>query len=63
MKTKKSVSKRIRVTKTGKIVRRSMGVNHFKSRKNGNAIRQKRKTTGINQPKRALVNYSRIDTK
>lgn len=42
--TTKSFSKRIRITKTGKAVRRPMGVNHFKTRKNANGIRNKRIT-------------------
>lgn len=40
--TTKSFSKRIRITKTGKAVRRPMGVNHFKTRKNAKGIRNKR---------------------
>jgi ribosomal protein L35 len=40
--TTKSFSKRIRITKNGKAIRRAMGVNHFKTRKNANGIRRKR---------------------
>ncbi len=40
--TTKSFSKRIRLTKTGKALRRPMGVNHFKTRQNANGIRNKR---------------------
>lgn len=42
--TKKSVAKRVKITRTGKIVRRPMGVNHFKTRKSTNNNRGKRKT-------------------
>ena len=38
----KSFSKRIRITRNGKAIRRPMGVNHFKTRKNANGIRKKR---------------------
>lgn len=41
--TKKSLAKRVRITSTGKLVRRSMGVNHFKTRKSTNNNRAKRK--------------------
>jgi ribosomal protein L35 len=41
--TKKSLAKRVRITRTGKLVRRSMGVNHFKTRKSTNNNRDKRR--------------------
>jgi ribosomal protein L35 len=56
-KTTKSVSKRIKITKTGKMIHRSMGVNHFKSKKNGKQIRQKRKTHSLDYSKRRILNY------
>ncbi|MBI2013485.1 MAG: 50S ribosomal protein L35 [Candidatus Colwellbacteria bacterium] len=42
MKTRKSVSKRIRITKTGKILRRKMAQGHFRASKSGKQIRDKR---------------------
>ena len=42
-KTRKSLSKRFKITKTGKILRRVSGQNHLRSKKSGQAIRQKRK--------------------
>ena len=42
--TKKSVAKRVKITRTGKIVRRPMGVNHFKTRKSNRNLRGKRQT-------------------
>jgi ribosomal protein L35 len=45
--TKKSVASRIRVTKNGKLMRRSMGQGHFKAKKTGKQTRQKRLTTRI----------------
>ena len=46
--TTKSFSKRIRITKNGKAVRRVMGLNHFKTRKNANGIRTKRTQRTLN---------------
>lgn len=42
MKTKKSISKRFRVTKTGKVIKRKSGQGHFNSRETGNVRRNKR---------------------
>lgn len=45
----KSVSKRIKVTGTGKLMRRRMGIDHFKAKKSGNQTRRKRLTLAINR--------------
>ncbi len=42
-KTKKSVSKKVKVTGSGKITRRSTGHNHYNSRDTGNDTRKKRR--------------------
>ncbi len=42
-KTKKAISKRFRFTKNGKILRRAIGQNHFRSKKSGNKIRKLKK--------------------
>lgn len=42
MKTNKSYSKRIRVTKNGKLVVRAKGQNHFNAKASGNQRRAKR---------------------
>jgi ribosomal protein L35 len=55
MSVKKSVSKRIRITKNGKIVRRPMGVNHFRTRKSTNNVRSKRKTVSLGYPIKAII--------
>ena len=44
---KKAVAKRIKVTKTGKMLRRPMAVDHFRSKKSGNKIRLKKKFSTI----------------
>lgn len=41
-KTKKSIAKRIRVTKNGKVLRRSMGLDHFRARQTSKSLRGKR---------------------
>jgi ribosomal protein L35 len=53
----KSVRKRIRITKNGKVVRRPMGVNHFKTRKTGRAIQNRRKSLGLDYPLKKLASY------
>jgi len=41
-KTKKSISKRFKVTKTGKVIKRTAGQGHYNSRETGNVRRNKR---------------------
>jgi len=53
----KSITKRIRITKTGKIVRRSMGIGHFRTRTTQKNIRNKRKSRSLNFPMKTLKNY------
>ena len=57
MSISKSLTKRIRITKNGKIVRRAMGVNHFRTRTNAKSIRNKRKSRGLDFPIKTLKNY------
>lgn len=44
MKTNKSYSKRIRVTRTGKLVARARGQNHFNAKQSGTKRSGKRRT-------------------
>ena len=53
----KTLTKRIRITRTGKVVRRPMAVNHFRTRANAKGIRNKRKTRGLDYPLKKLINY------
>jgi ribosomal protein L35 len=55
-KTNKSVSKRIRRTKNGKVLRRPMGVNHFKTRKNGKGVQKKRGTRTLEMTNKRIAN-------
>jgi len=50
MKTKKSLTKRFKLTKTGKILRRSTGQDHYRSKKTGKQIRQKRRWVELPKP-------------
>ncbi|MBI4085703.1 MAG: hypothetical protein HY433_00435 [Candidatus Liptonbacteria bacterium] len=54
---KKSLSNRIKITRTGKLTRRSMAVNHFRTRKSTANIRQKKKQRGLNYPRKELLSY------
>ena len=42
-KTKKALTKRFKITKNGKILRRATGQNHYRSKKTGEAKRKGRK--------------------
>jgi ribosomal protein L35 len=53
----KSVTKRIRITKNGKVVRRPMGVNHFKTRKTGRGIQKSRRSLSLDYPMKKIINY------
>jgi len=53
----KAASKRIRITKNGKIVRRSMAVNHFRTRTSQKNIRGKSKTRSLDYPIKKILNY------
>lgn len=54
---KKSVTKRFKFTKTGKMIRRPMGVNHFKTRNSNKVNRGKRNTRTLDYPKKSILNY------
>lgn len=43
MKTRKSIIKRFKITKTGKILRRVAGQDHYRAKKSGKAVRRGRK--------------------
>jgi len=43
MKTRKALIKRFKITKTGKVLRRATGQNHFRAKKTGKKIRKIRK--------------------
>jgi len=43
MKTRKSIAKRFKITKTGKVLHRPVGQDHFRAKKRSKKIRQTRK--------------------
>lgn len=49
MKTRKSLTKRFKITKTGKILRRPCGQNHLRAKKSGKKIRQSRKLIPVSK--------------
>lgn len=53
MKTNKSYTKRIRVTRRGKLVARAPGQNHFNAKESGNKTRRKRHSVLLTISQRA----------
>ncbi len=53
----KSLTKRIRITRNGKIVRRRMGASHFRTRKATKMNRDVRNTRGLDMSLKTLKNY------
>jgi large subunit ribosomal protein L35 len=43
MKTRKSIAKRFKITKTGKVLRRAIGQDHLRAKKPGKKIRKLKK--------------------
>lgn len=43
MKVNQAIAKRFKITKTGKVLRRATGQNHFRAKKSGNKRRDSRK--------------------
>jgi len=56
-KMNKSITKRLRITKNGKIVRRPMGVGHFRTRRNGKGVRDSRQTRPLGLSMKTIKNY------
>ncbi len=50
MKTRKSLTKRFKLTKTGKLLRRATGQDHFRAKKSRKKIRQSRKWVKVSKP-------------
>ena len=53
----KALAKRVKITKNGKIVRRAMANDHFRTRKNATSIQKKRRTRSLDYPMRKIINY------
>ena len=49
MKTRKSILKRFKITKTGKVLRRPVGQDHYLAKKSGKRIRKLRKLVPVSK--------------
>jgi len=50
MKTRKSITKRFKITKTGKVLRRATGQDHLRAKKSGKFVRNNRKWVAVTGP-------------
>lgn len=56
LKTKKSLSKRVKITKRGKIKRKKMGMSHLLSGKTRTKKRSLKKSTTVNNTQKKMIN-------
>ena len=54
-KTNKSMAKRIKITSSGKVMKRKAGQDHFNSRESGNVTRKKRTDIGVSKTVRRAL--------
>jgi len=54
-KTRKSIIKRFKITKTGKILRRATGQDHYRAKKSGKKKRLKRKWVEVSKPEAKII--------
>lgn len=55
MKTHQATAKRFKKTKTGKIIKRTCGQDHFNARENGNTRRNKRSDVVFSQAMKRMM--------
>ncbi len=55
IKTHKATSKRFKITKNGKIIKRTGGQGHFNSRESGNVTRNKRSDSQISDANKKTI--------
>jgi len=55
MKVKQALLKRFKITKTGKVLRRLTGQNHFRAKKTGQQIRKRRKLVPVSKWEAKLI--------
>ena len=55
MKTRKSILKRFKITKTGKILRRVTGQDHYRAKKSGKKIRKTRKWVPLSKAEAKII--------
>jgi len=56
LKTHKATKKRIRKTKSGKLIKRTAGQGHFNAREGGKTTRSKRRDGQMSEAKRDVIN-------
>jgi len=56
LKTHKALSKRVKITKTGKVMKRRAGQDHFNSRSSGKITRNKRRDVALSPSYLKAVN-------
>ena len=49
-KTRKAITKRFKITKTGKVLRRQTGLDHFLAKKSRKSKRKKKKLVPLSKP-------------
>ena len=54
-KTRKAIQKRFKITKTGKVLRRQSGLNHYRAKKTGKYKRKKRRLVEVSKPEAKLI--------
>ncbi len=57
MKTNKSYAKRIKKTKTGKLVARKIGQGHFNAKQSGSQKMQKKRTVSISMTNKSKARF------
>ncbi len=59
-KTRKALTKRFKITKNGKIMRRAVGQNHFLAKKGGNQKRKSRKWVRVSKEGAKIIKKSLV---
>jgi len=54
-KIRKSIFKRFKITKTGKVLRRKTGQDHYRSKKSGKEIRERRKLVPLSKEEVKII--------
>jgi len=60
MKTKKSMAKRFKVTKTGKVIGRRPGKNHFNAKESRSKQLRNKRGQELNMPRKELSTYLKL---
>jgi large subunit ribosomal protein L35 len=55
MKLRKSIAKRFKITKTGKILRRLTGQDHYRAKKSGKFKRERRKWVPLSKSEAKII--------